>query len=96
MNNIHDIIVSPIITEKSSIQKDENNTVSFKVAMSANKIQIKDAVEKLFNVKVLGVRSTNYRGKNKRVGKNFGRTSDFKKAYVTLEKGAKVSFFEGV
>ncbi len=96
MHAIQDIIISPIVTEKTSTQKEIDNTVAFKVARHANKIQIKDAVERLFNVKVLDVRSINVRGKRKRVGRNFGKTPNFKKAYVTLAKNAKISFFEGV
>jgi large subunit ribosomal protein L23 len=96
MQTLHDIVVSPILTEKSSLLKEDNNTVAFKVAKNANKIQIKEAVEKLFKVKVLDVRSAIVRGKRKRVGRNIGMTSNYKKAYVTLSKDSKISFFEGV
>jgi large subunit ribosomal protein L23 len=93
---MHNIILSPIITEKGSILKEGDNTVIFKVARYANKIEIKNAVEKLFKVKVLGVRSANIKGKKRRVGRNIGSTPNYKKAYVTLAKDAKISFFEGV
>lgn len=96
MQTLQDIVIAPIVTEKSSLMKEENNTVAFKVAMDANKIQIKNAVEKLFKVKVLNVRSTITHGKKRRVGKNIGMTSNYKKAYVTLSKESKISFFEGV
>jgi len=96
MHTLHNIVVAPIVTEKSNLQKEENNTVAFRVSRTANKIEIKNAVEKMFKVKVLGVRSTITRGKKKRVGKNFGMTQNFKKAYVTLSKDSKISFFEGV
>ena len=96
MQNMHDIIVAPIITEKSSLLKDDNNTIVFRVSKNANKIQIKEAIEKLFKVKVLNVRSAIIRGKRRRVGRNIGMTSNYKKAYVTLAKESKISFFEGV
>jgi large subunit ribosomal protein L23 len=96
MRTIHDIILSPIITEKSSTLKDNNNIVAFKVLRGANKIEIKGAIEKLFKVKVLDVRSAVVRGKKKRVGRNTGMTPNYKKAYVTLSKDSKISFFEGV
>jgi len=96
MQTLHDIVVAPIITEKSNVMKENNNTVAFRVDINANKIQIKNAVEKLFKVKVLNVRSNIVRGKQKRVGRNLGMTSNYKKAYVTLSKESKISFFEGV
>ena len=89
MRSMQNIILSPIIT-------DEENTIVFKVARYANKIEIKNAIEKLFKVKVLDVRSANIKGKRKRVGRNIGSTPNYKKAYVTLAKGAKIGFFEGV
>lgn len=93
---IQDVVLGPIITEKSNGLKEGNNTIAFCVSRNANKIEIKSAVEKLFKVKVLNVRSVIVRGKEKRVGKNVGMTDNFKKAYVTLSKDNKISFFEGV
>jgi large subunit ribosomal protein L23 len=72
------------------------NQYLFEVDRRSSKFQIKHAVEKLFNVKVKDVHTVNIRGKMKRVGKNVGQRSSWKKAYVTLEKGAKIEFFEGV
>lgn len=96
MHTMQNLIIGPIVTEKATLQKEDTNTIVFKVAKHANKIQVKEAIEKLFKVKVLDVRSVNVRGKTKRVGRNFGKLSNFKKAYVTLSKDSKISFFEGV
>lgn len=79
-----DIIIRPIITEKSS-NGIETGKYTFEVARKATKIQIADAVEKLFEVKVLNVNTMNVRGKQKRVGVHTGKTSDWKKAIVTID-----------
>jgi large subunit ribosomal protein L23 len=96
MKNLYEVVRKPIITEKSNIQKDEANQVTFEVARNANKIEIKNAVQKLFNVKVLDVRTINFKGKKKRVGKNMGKKPDWKKAIVTLNPDEKIEFFDGV
>ncbi len=90
------IIRRPIITEKGTILKDENNQVVFEVALGANKSEIRKAVEKLFKVSVLAVRTQNYNGKRKRMGRTLGRRRNWKKAIVTLKEGSRVNFFEGV
>ena len=79
-----DIIIKPIVTEKSNMDLQEGK-YTFKVAKKATKIQIADAVEKLFNVKVVKVNTMNVQGKSKRVGYHQGRTSDWKKAIVFID-----------
>jgi large subunit ribosomal protein L23 len=91
------IIIRPLITEKSTLQKETGNIIAFEVAPKANKIEVRRAVEALFNVKVEEVRLFNVRGKLKRLGRNIGRRSDWRKAYVRLKAGEKApEFFEGV
>lgn len=90
-----DIIRRPIITEKSTIQKEKMNKVAFEVSPYANKIEIKRAIETIFNVHVMKVNVLNIPGKRRRVGRNEGITSGWKKAYVTLKKGEFIDFFEG-
>jgi large subunit ribosomal protein L23 len=92
------IIRRPLVTEKSTMQRDAGaNVIAFEVAPHANKIQVKDAVEELFKVKVEEVRLFNVRGKMKRMGRNVGRRRDWRKAYVRLKKGEKApDFIEGV
>lgn len=93
MKPLHQIIVKPLITEKSSEQKETAQIVAFEVNRSANKIEIKQAVEKAFDVKVANVNTLLVAGKMKRVGRQFGRRSNRKKAYVTLAEGSKIDFF---
>ncbi len=95
MKEFHDILRRPIVTEKSAANKELANQVTFEVAPSANKIEIRQAVESIFKVKVLQVRTINFMGKRKRVGRVLGQRSDWKKAIVTLAPGEKVEFFEG-
>lgn len=96
MNNIYEVIKKPRLTEKGMGLQEANNQVVVKVDPQANKIEIKQAVEKLFNVKVTQVRTANMHGKKKRVGKHAGRTADWKKAIVTLAEGDKIDFLEGL
>jgi len=91
---IYQIIKRPLITEKSTIAREGSNEYFFEVDPRANKIEIGNAVEALFKVKVLDVRIMNMRGKKKRVGRNMGRTRDWKKAIVKLEPEAKIEIFE--
>jgi large subunit ribosomal protein L23 len=90
------VIIRPLITEKSTIQKETQNQIALKVAPGANKIDIERAVEEAFKVKVTKVRTMNMQGKKKRMGRNSGKRSDWKKAIVTLAPGERVEFFEGV
>jgi large subunit ribosomal protein L23 len=92
--NIYDVIKKPFVTEKSTLAKDDHNVVAFVVNRDANKIEIKAAAEQLFNVKVAGVRTVTVAGKMKRFGKTMGKRSNWKKAYVTLQEGSNVDFFE--
>lgn len=85
----YDIIKGPIITEKSS-EIAKNNQITLSVDVKANKIEIKDAVEKLFNVKVESVNTINVRPKKKRVGRYPGKTNKVKKAIVTLKEGSSI------
>jgi len=96
MLETYHIIRRPIITEKGSTLKDENNQLVFEVNLGANKSEIKKAVEKLFKVTVMSVRTQNRLGKRKRLGRSAGRRKHWKKAIVTLKEGHRVDFFEGV
>lgn len=91
----YDIILSPVVTEKSSLAM-ENNQVVFKVALDANKPQIKRAVEELFKVQVTGVNTLRQKGKVKRFRGRPGRRSDYKKAIVTLAEGHSIDITTGV
>lgn len=95
--NANQIIRRPLVTEKSTILRDEENVMAFEVARNANKIQVKNAVEELFKVKVEDVRLFNVRGKMKRMGRFEGKRRDWRKAYVRLKEGEKApEFIEGV
>ncbi len=93
--NQYDVILRPIVTEKSSLAKEAGNQYAFEVARDANKIEIAKAVERLFKVKVLAVRVVNMEGKARRLGKHSGKRSDWKKAIVKIGPKDKISFFEG-
>lgn len=82
-----DIIIAPVITEKSSVVSSDGKTYVFKCNKNANKFQIKDAVEKAFKVKVAKVTTLNTKAKDRRVGRYTGKTKTYKKAYVTLVDG---------
>ena len=90
-----DILIEPVLSEKATALRDENKYV-FKVNLAANKTQIKEAVRKLFNVKVADCTVMNVGGKNKRVRYRAGKTSNWKKAIVKLEPGETIKVFEGV
>jgi large subunit ribosomal protein L23 len=91
--NIHEVIRRPVVTEKGVTAKDEHATLCFEVAPGANKTQVKQAVERLFKVKVAEVRTANQEGKLRRHGRFAGYKSDWKKAYVRLKDGEKVPDF---
>jgi large subunit ribosomal protein L23 len=93
--NEYDIVVKPIITEKSSLLKDSANQYVFVVQRDANKIEIKKAVEKLFKVKVVSVHISNMEGKKRKVGRSSGKRPDWKKAIVKLNPKDKITIFEG-
>lgn len=92
--DIYGILRRPIVTEKTTVQKDDNNQVVFRVRRDANKIEIRKAVEKLLGVKVTSVNTSVNRGKTKRMGRNFGSRPNWKKAVVTLAAGEELEFFE--
>ena len=94
--NLHEIVRKPLVTEKSNIGREETNLVTFAVDPRANKHEIKDAIEKLFEVKVLRVRTMRMPRKTRRVGKFSGRKPEWKKAIVQLAEGQTIEFFEGV
>ena len=94
--NVHEIIRRPLVTEKSNIGREENNLVTLAVDPRANKHEIRRAVEQLFDVKVLEVRTMRMPRKSRRVGKFVGRKPEWKKAVVELAQGQSIEFFEGV
>jgi len=95
MKEAYQIIRRPLITEKSTQQKEANRQYAFEVDRNANKIEIQSAVERLFKVKVLEVHTCNVLGKVKRLGRRYGKRPDWKKAIVTLREGDRIDFFEG-
>ena len=95
MKSLYEVVKRPIITEKSTLQKEQFNRLTFEVDCKANKLEIKKAVEDLFKVKVLSVRIINMEGKPKRVGRFLGKKRDWKKAVVRLRPGDRIEFFEG-
>ncbi len=96
MANIDQIVLKPLLTEKTAVQTEATNRYAFIVGLKSNKNQIKSAIEKLFDVKVLSVRTSITPGKLKRAGKNVKKTSKTKKAYVQIEKGQKIEFFKDI
>ena len=92
----YDIIIRPLITEKTNIQKDAANQVSFEVDRRANRVEIRRAVEKIFKVRVAEVRTMQVKGKIKQRGRIVGKRKDWKKAIVKLVPGERIDFFEGV
>jgi large subunit ribosomal protein L23 len=94
---VQDVIRRPLITEKSSVQREATNIIAFEVHRDANKIEISRAVEAQFKVKVAEVRVANVHGKSRRQGRFSGRRPDWKKAFVRLAPGEKtIEFFEGM
>ena len=88
------VIRRPIIlTEKANLLREKHNQVVFEVSRAANKVQIKDAVQKLFNVHVMGVNTMVMRGKDRRMGRGYSKTQNWKKAVVTLKDGDTIDFF---
>ncbi|MDE2972372.1 MAG: 50S ribosomal protein L23 [Acidobacteriota bacterium] len=90
------VILEPLTTEKAERLRETQNVVAFRVSPKANKIQIRRAVERLFEVEVKDVRTSNFTGKNKRWGRFVGRRPNWKKAYVTLQEGHSIEIFKGV
>ena len=96
MKQAYKIIKRPVITEKANLSKEGNNQMVFEVATYANKVEIAKAVEELFDVKVVKVRTQTQIGKRKRLGRFIGYTPKWKKAVVTLREGDSIDFFEGL
>jgi len=94
MRDPRQVVLRPLVTEKATTLKDEHNQVSFQVAMDANKIEVRQAVEAIFKVKVTDVRTQVVFGKEKRMGRYLGRRPSWKKAIVTLGQGSKIDLFE--
>jgi large subunit ribosomal protein L23 len=97
MKDPREIILRPIVTEKTADAKESSNTVCFQVARNANKIEVRQAVEKLFGVKVVEVRVVNILGKRRKFGRFTGLQPDWRKAFVRLASGEKtIEFFDQV
>ena len=94
--NARDVIKRPVVSEKTNIQKEVANQVTFEVDQRANRVQVRKAVEEIFKVHVAGVRTLHVRGKIKRRGRITGKRRDWKKAIVRLLPGERIDFFEGV
>jgi large subunit ribosomal protein L23 len=90
------IVLKPLVTEKGSKMRETSNKYLFRVATAANRLEVKRAVEKIFNVKVKSVRTMIAHGKVKRMGAHSGKRPDWKKAVVTLEAGQTIDLFEQV
>ncbi len=94
--NAHQVIRRPLVTEKSNIGREEDNLATFAVDPRANKHEIRRAVEELFDVEVLAVRTMRQPRKTKRIGRHIGRRPEWKKAIVQLAEGQSIEFFEGI
>lgn len=92
----NEIIIRPLITEKTSIQKEMHNQLTFEVDRRANRIEVKRAIETIFKVRVAAVKTMQITGKTKQRGRITGKRRDWKKAVVTLLPGERIDFFEGV
>jgi large subunit ribosomal protein L23 len=92
----YQVLKRPLVTEKGTKQKEQSNQIAFEVDRRANKILVRNAVENIFKVKVLGVRVINVKGKERRIGRNVGKKPDWKKAIVRIAPGETIEFFEGV
>ena len=91
--NPQSIVLKPVVTEKTLRLAERYRAYTFRVATRANKVQVRDAIEQLFEVKVTGVRTSNHVGKYRRMGRSFGRTSAWKKAVVTVKEGDAIEFY---
>jgi large subunit ribosomal protein L23 len=96
MRDPREVIIRPVVTEASAMLSEDRQTYTFIVAKDANKLEIRHAVQSLFDVAVLDVRTANYPGKVRRVGRSVGRRSGYKKALVKLAEGDSIDVYEGV
>ena len=94
--HLEQVLIKPLLTEKSSIETENTNRYVFKVQPKANKYQIKDAVERMFDVKVVNVKTAVLPGKVKRAGRSIKKSSSWKKAYVKIQDGQKIELFKGI
>jgi large subunit ribosomal protein L23 len=92
----YQVLKRPLVTEKGTKQKEQSNQIAFEVDRRANKILVRNAVENIFKVRVLGVKVINVKGKERRIGRNVGKKPDWKKAIVRIAPGETIEFFEGV
>jgi large subunit ribosomal protein L23 len=92
----YDLIIRPLITEKTNIQKESDNQITFEVDRNANRVEIKRAIQDIFNVRVASVKTMQVKGKTKQRGRIIGKRRDWKKAIVKLMPGERIDFFEGV
>lgn len=96
MATLENILLKPVLTEKLSVATEENNTYGFKVDLKANKNQIKNAVETLYDVKVVSVRTSVLPGKSRRAGKHVFKTNKTKKAFVKVAEGQSIEFYKNI
>ncbi len=94
--DMYQVVIKPLVTEKGTMMLSEGNWVTFRVHPDANKIEVREAVQKIFSVSVLQVNTQIVRGKRKRFGKTMGQSKTWKKAMVRLKEGDKIEIFEGV
>ena len=94
MAELHDVLIRPILTEKTTGLEEAGNVYAFAVGVGSNKHEIKTAIESVFGVSVEDVRTAVVRGKNKRFGRFYGKRSNWKKAYVKLAEGDSLNFYE--
>ena len=94
--DMYQVVIKPLVTEKGTMMLSEGNWVTFRVHPDANKIEVREAVQKIFSVSVLQVNTQIVRGKRKRFGKTMGQSKAWKKAMVRLKEGDKIEIFEGV
>jgi large subunit ribosomal protein L23 len=96
MNDVKNVIIKPLLTEKATVEMEKNNRYAFIVKPSANKNQIKNAVEKFFNVKVEKISTSTSAGKTKKSGRTMKKLQSVKKAYVQIKNGQKIEFFKNI
>mgnify|MGYP006103922949 FL=1 len=94
--DMYQVVIKPLVTEKGTMMLSEGNWVTFRVHPDANKIEVREAIQKIFSVSVLQVNTQVVRGKRRRFGKTMGQSKTWKKAMVRLKEGDKIEIFEGV
>lgn len=94
--DMYQVVIKPLVTEKGTMMLSDGNWVTFRVHPNANKIEVREAIQKIFSVSVLQVNTQIVRGKRRRFGKTMGQSKAWKKAMVRLKEGDKIEIFEGV